>query len=538
MLLQINPSSSYQQMPNPEQKVKLLRIYNIYRLLLSLILPAAYLGAFPSKIPTDFSYSLPVITELFYFLFNIAITASVRTRTNVSTKEIFAITAADIIFLVFILHFHGGINSGIGNIIIVSVAAGSILIPNRISTALAALASIGVIYEAAYSSLLPEAKGHFYFQAGLSGATYFATSYFVKTIATRLRTSEQLASERARSIETLEELNHQIIQRMRTGIMVSTADGSIRMMNESAETLLQLETPITDIQQASAELSDRLNQWSHNNSLRSSPFRTTHSAPEVQASFASLDKSVGSDILIFLEDISNLARHAQQLKLASLGRLTAGIAHEIRNPLGAISHAAQLMSESPNLDKGDLRLTEIIQDHSVRMNHVIENVLQLSRRKATQPQSLTLKDWLDSVCQKFLEGEYHDAQININIQPENTVIQSDPSQLEQVLTNLIQNGLRYSYQNTGQYSLTLTGGSNSLSDQPYLDIVDQGTGINTEVALHIFEPFYTTEAKGTGLGLFLARELCEANHCRLDHLPSDNGCCFRITFPHSRKVVG
>jgi two-component system sensor histidine kinase PilS (NtrC family) len=240
--------------------------------------------------------------------------------------------------------------------------------------------------------------------------------------------------------------------------------------------------------------------------------------------------------LIFLEDTARMAQQAQQLKLASLGRLTASIAHEIRNPLGAISHAEQLLTESTDseasTDAGDKRLLEIIHTNTARVNDIIENVLQLSRRDLSMPEDLPLKDWLQDFIQEFVHSQKCDpADVALYLEPEDCTVHMDASQLHQVLWNLCQNGLRHSQDYPGQPKLELHGGIAADSRKAFLDIIDHGPGVPPEARQNIFEPFFTTESKGSGLGLYIARELCECNQARLSYVAiPTGGACFRIEF--------
>ena len=281
----------------------------------------------------------------------------------------------------------------------------------------------------------------------------------------------------------------------------------------------------------------RLQQWLDNPTLRPQSLQAVAEGPVLQPSFVSLQRGEQRDTLIFLDDISQIAQQAQQLKLASLGRLTAGIAHEIRNPLGAISHAAQLLQESDELTGPDQRLAQIIQDQSRRMNLVIENVLQLSRRRQAEPQLLDLKYWLHRFASEFRNASGPGQTLHIETNSGTIQTRMDPHQLTQVLTNLVQNGLRYSSQKNKVGQVWLKLFRDPESDLPVLEVMDDGAGVPAEQVQHIFEPFYTTENKGTGLGLYISRELCESNQARLDYRPRETGgSCFRITFAHPRKL--
>ena len=326
---------------------------------------------------------------------------------------------------------------------------------------------------------------------------------------------------------------------MKTGILVIRAPDEIIMINESADRLLggqSLGGHSKNLAELSPVLQQALEQWETNPSLHPAPFRISPDSNEIKAGFSQL----GSDgfILIFLDDIALLAQQAQQLKLASLGRLSASIAHEIRNPLGAISHAAQLMNEDTNANNHDARLLRIILDQSKRVNKIIENVQQLSRRRHPNPELLQLNDWL----QQFIATEYANKKgVLVKLHPcdDDIRIKVDASQVAQVIRNLCDNGLYYSREHGGQAYVLLTTGIDDKNGQAWLDIRDYGPGLTSEQETHLFEPFYTTSKQGTGLGLYLARELCEANQASLQ-LASANrlpGACFRITFAHPDRFM-
>ncbi len=514
---------------------RVLRLYHLYRLTIGLVLVLLISSNLDGEILK------PAQSELFhlgcwtYLVVNILIAVLMPTPRQL--LALFILAALDVLMLSGLFYAAGGIPSGIGTLMVVAVAIANILLRGRIGLLIAALASIALIYLTFYLSLTQTIAFNHYVQAGSLGALCFASALLIQALARRQQVIENIAEQRATTVANLEELNALILQRMRTGILVLDDQQRVLLANQSATTLLGgQELTGQPLAEHSPALLNSLRLWQQNPALRPPSLQPHDTAPSVQPAFIPLHRGSEQHTLMFLEDISQIAQQAQQLKLASLGRLTAGIAHEIRNPLGAISHAAQLLLESEELDPPDRRLTQIIQDQSRRMNLVIENVLQLSRRRQAEPQLLDLKDWLHRFAGEQHEGLRNGEQLHVETGPGTVQTRMDPHQLTQVLTNLVQNGLRYSAKKnaTGQVWLRLF--RDSETDLPTLEVLDDGQGIAPEQRGKLFEPFFTTESKGTGLGLYISRELCESNQARLDYKTRDEGgSCFRITFAHPRK---
>jgi two-component system sensor histidine kinase PilS (NtrC family) len=521
-----------------QQNVSLLRIYNYYRVVLGVSLLVIFVRGIGEHLLGTLDPDLFVLTLSSYIVVNVVFAAAclfLPARTLDRQLLGFFVVVADSLTLVLLMHFSAGVSSGIGALVIVSVAAGSIFVSGRIATVMPAVATLAVLYEEFYLSLLPDTLPPDFFQAGLLGALYFGTSLFIQDVSRRLQSSEITALQRAAEVAALERLNRLIVQRMRTGIIVLDVEGDVSLINEAARTLLA-----TDRDMVAPALPEDLMQawtrWREDSTFRAEPFWPAPDTAQVRVSFSQLADNAEGETLAFIEDNTELQQRAQQLKLAALGRLSASIAHEIRNPLGAISHAAQLLAESPSLEKPDQRLTDIIQTHSKRMNGVIENVLELSRRRQPAPQRMTMREWLQSFVEQFRETRETSAVVEMKVLDEGAVVNIDPSQLGQVLTNLVTNGLRYSEKETGTAWIRLEAGVDEASERPYLNVIDKGPGIPEAQRQHLFEPFFTTEESGTGLGLYISRELCEANQIQLGYQPLDpTGSCFRLNFPHPKR---
>ncbi len=523
--------SSDHEHPLPD---RVYNLYNSYRFLLAIvlflivILPEAP-RLFASASTTDALmycsvYLLQVVGILIFF------------RSPPGKTTLFGITFLDIVLLSILLTMGTHKDNGLTNLLFVPIIIGNILIPGRTGILLAAMASIFLLVIDYYTGSIGKTSQQI--DAGLKGILFFVTALMMQSYNLRLKNTEKSAKLNQNRAVDLQKLSLSIMQHMRTGIVVLREPDQVVMMNESASHMLACSQTSGDLSSLSSELQSAYWQWRDNPLLRQESFRATPDTPDVQPNFTRLAYDADVYVLIFLDDKATMSQHAQQLKLAALGQLTASIAHEIRNPLGAISHSAQLLSESENLDKADQKLLNIVHKHSRRMNDIIETILQLSRKENWNPELLDLNAWINHFVHEEHFTGFDNPQIYFSPATKELMARFDNKQLHQVIMNLCLNGLRYSMQETGTAWLTLQTGV-SPSGHPWLEITDQGPGIPDNQIDSIFDPFFTTDKNGTGLGLYISRELCEANQASLELLPSgkESGCTFRISFAHPNKRI-
>lgn len=522
------------------QQIRILQIYAAYQLALSLVLLVSFLASPVSTRLGSFDPRLFVTVGSAYVLYSIITVLLTRMapRRTLQERPLATLFISDIIIITVLAYSSGGMVSGLGLLLLITVAAGSMLVRRRLVYLLPAIASIAIIYAEVYLTLSSDDPPRQYIQAGLLGALLFASAAYLQSIAHRMERSTVLAEQQASNIHDLEQLNYRIVQRMRTGMILVDASLQPVSLNTAARELLGLPDNGTN-DTLPVRLQQAVRQWQQDG-REPPPMRPRPSAPELRLGLAHLHPGEDSHILIFLEDNSAFLQRVRQMKLASLGELTASIAHEIRNPLGALSHAGQLLAESQHLDRDDRQLLEMMLKNSQRINLIIEDVLSLSRQKEQTPEILKLRVWLDEFVDDYCRSHHPDADVDIRITPTDCRIRFIPSQLRQVLGNLIDNGLRYSRRATGSACLRLTGGyrSGSLREQAYLNVIDEGPGVSEEVEERLFEPFHTTESSGTGLGLYISRQLCEANHARLIYRRTRQGkSCFSLYFnPPERDI--
>ncbi len=513
-----------------------LQYFNIYRILLSgLFVVLIYIGQLPN--PLGILYSrLFSVTSHFYLITSVIFAVFINLKYPRLNLQIAFHALIDIVMLSLLMYASNGLSSGFGMLLVIAVAGGSILRAGKISILFAAIATLAVLTHELYIQFFVSFRDVNYIHAGILGATFFVTAIIGNFLASRAQASEELAEQRAKELLDLAELNKQIVRAMQSGILVLNDNLKPVLINESAKKLIFKSQFTKDVleSQISAKLITPIQQWLSGQGNANIEIAGSENYPELSVAFFKLDYGNSFQVLVFLEDTASLRQRAQQLKLASLGRLAASIAHEIRNPLGAINHAGQLISESPNLGSEDKRLTEIINDHSLRVNTIIENVLSISRREPPLPRMLNLNDWLDGFIIGF-ENNYGVGNRTIEFKKHEELLEVkfDDTQLHQVLNNLCDNARRYS---EGDKLFTLATGIDSESERAYVDVIDNGKGMSPIIIEQLFEPFFTTEQKGTGLGLYLAKEICDANHASLTVLSSDEkGTTFRIYFMHKEK---
>ena len=505
-----------------------LYLFNVYRITVSTIFVASVLADVSPNFLGSFNERLFLITGWIYSSFALLSIFTIKKQYFTFDIQVLGQFLLDILAIVILMHSSGGVNSGLGMLLVIVIAGGSLLTEGRTAFFFAAVASLGVLVHVGLADIYNWFLYSSYTHASMLGVTFFSTAFLAHTLARRVRASEKLAKQRGRHLRFLGQLNAQIVENIQSGIIVIDILEHISLINGVARRLLGIGTEPYGKTLASIapELALQVIHWHNNRSITVPLFRPATGDLDLIASLKELKEG---SILIMLEDATLTAQRAQQLKLASLGRLTASIAHEIRNPLGAISHAGQLLAEYPNISKDVARLTEIIAKNSHRVNTIIENVLQLSRQVPAKTESFNLCFWLQSyIDELLLKEDLKTSDILLSCHCSHVIIYFDPSQLYQVVSNLCENGLRYSQTPP---LLELTVGMTEESNRPYLEIQDHGEGMTDKTKAQIFEPFFTTENKGTGLGLYLAREICEANQASL-HLRSTShtGCCFCIFF--------
>lgn len=523
-----------------------LRLFNYFRNSLALFFITIYLnGWLIPLIPKGYAHAeLFISTSAIYFIASLFFfIGMIRRKPGIDTQVIVQ-ALVDISCIIVLMHATGGIWTGLGMLLIISISMTSLFLHKRLTILFAAISALAIISEQIYSQFVYTNYTPAFTQAGLLGILIFISAILSAYTARRLKESEQLAKDASIELETVVQMNEHIIRSMRTGIIVIKNNGRILMANNAALELLGKVSidPQSSLKNISIDLYNRFIDWNNNAIQNHKPIQQTQGLPDIQPGFSHIDQSNNPKnkqfgrTLIFLEDATQLTQRFQQVKLASLGRLTASIAHEIRNPLAAINHAGQLLGETSE-HAADKKLTSIINTQAKRLNGIVENVLQLSRQQRGTPETIILYQWLLQFRDEFISSNNLRAyQLQIHIIPEDSEIYFDSSQLHQVMWNLCSNAINHSHMEQSNMMINIQGEIDPETKQPHIDITDNGPGIDAETQAHIFDPFFTTSSEGTGLGLYISKEVIESNRAKIRHIsPPTGGTCFRVYFQHTQQ---
>ncbi len=523
---------------------RVVGLLNLYRLLVPLVLMAVQALAGPQWALLATRPRLFLSACVAYL--TAAVLLIIARRFEWSSLRIVALVNAgvDAAAIALILYASGGVSSGLGILLVLPVAATAVLAENRDAFLFAAIAAISVLVQQIFVNLDEGAPSTDYTTAGVLGAVLFLIALSAWPIANRLRESEALVKRQEVDLANLAQLSQYIVQHLRESILVIDTHDRIRLINESAAHILGDTSAVPEalIGEASPRLLFLLESWRQNqgNTLvfpaPEQTFVAADGASIIRANFAPLGSSNPAPVIVFLEDTSLLTEKVQQSKLAALGRLSASIAHEIRNPVGAMSHAAQLLGESPSLASGEKRLTEIMRTNADRVSAIINNVLRLSKREESNVETISLQGWTEEFHEEFCETMQLPRERLITSSSMPAVeVRIDPSQLRQIVWNLCENALKHGATNRPGEAVEIRYGRLSPSGRPFLQAMDHGPGVNPEHAERIFEPFFSG-GRGTGLGLFLARELAQTNGATLLYEPRHGGgSIFRLVFADPRR---
>jgi two-component system sensor histidine kinase PilS (NtrC family) len=507
----------------PESFQRSLRYFNLYRLVVAALFLTAVLGydlvpAVGAASPERFMRICAAYLLLAVIIF--ALPERLQARFNwILTAGVMV----DIASFTLMMHQSGGVRSGFAYMLLVALAGAGVVGQGRMTLFHAAMATLAVLTEQSWRVLTDVGEPLEFFQAGVMSLGFFATAITARLLASRVIANEELARRQGEELAAQLHINQRVIRDMQDGVLVVDKDGNVRQHNPQAAALFGVSgQDLTQLSQFSSALQERFSIWYGAARECSELLRTAEAQRLLRVRF--LPPGERGNALLYIEDMALVQAQAQQIKLAALGRLAANMAHEIRNPLASISHAAELLAEE-HADATHARLTRIIGDNTQRLDRIVNEVLELGRRDRAAPEVIRLNEFCAGLVEELaLNSPGLQNVIAMHFAPD-LLIRFDRGHLHRILSNLLTNALRYSGGKPGAIRLiaqALPGGKVELH------VIDDGAGISEALRTQVFEPFFTTRTGGTGLGLYIARELCEANGASLELRENDPGAHFCI----------
>jgi two-component system sensor histidine kinase PilS (NtrC family) len=516
---------------------RIVSYLNSYRLIIAVLLCLAHFSGLVASAGPGGSQVIANSIMLAYLLYAAFRLFSARGGQGSYHRLALYSLIADVAFLSLLVIAMAEVRGDIGLLLVFASGVAGVLLPLRMALLLAAVASLAMIGTALLHFSLGVGTAESMLRSGLFGITAMISVVIANQVAYWARDYRLIAEKRKATLTELEQVNELIIRRMRTGVIAVDQDDRIRVMNESAWFLMG--SPTTrqrSLQSLSPRLLQALKGWRKDISGDPQPVLLEPSQAQVLPNFVSLPGDYGLGALIFLTDNNLVARRAVELSVNSLAKLSGSIAHEIRNPLAALNHASQLLEESPQVRLPEMRLIHIIQNHAKRMNGIVENILQLARREQSRPELVPLHTFLPEFAIEFQTSQVNrKLEFQTAFDNRETYVMFDRSQLSQCLWKLLDNAVDHASRERSVPRVRLALTRDAASGFCIITVADNGPGISKAQLSKIFEPFYTTRKEGSGLGLYIAKQLCEANQAELtvDSEPGE-GAFFHVRLALAR----
>mgnify|MGYP000002791019 FL=1 len=534
-----NPAfSSLFDKPSTHDKTKKIgNVYNGYRIIIAIFFSFSFMLALKNA-QHDYWVLINLFPTFFYFFFSI--TLFILYYFYPKNPLLMVGLTVDALVLTTLLYFSGGNDLQVILLFLVQVAASFMLVRSNQAILLTIFAITLVIYQQFYQTLKSDVNYALVNNVASMAISFIGVAYLSYTLSKRLKQIELLSERQVNEVNALNAINNKIVQIIDQGVVVLSHDLEIFIANDTALEQLHLPKALDNfnlldispllaarlapiIQEPEATLIVRLDAPTTRTPLAVGIEPNNQSFNDLRLRITQLRQQYA---IIFIEDLRHEFSRAQQLKLASLGQLSASIAHEIRNPLATISQASQLLMEEINeadsgLSGDNILLYEMIYHQTIRVNKIIEDVLKLSRQQRPNFVYIEPKTWLNDFIQENFSG--HDIFLHCHT---DKGFMFDNHQLAQILVNLINNGLRFSSKTEPHGFVTLQVYESGKSI--HIDVIDTGHGVAKENIQYLFNPFFTTDNQGTGLGLYLSQAFCQANYANLEYVPSEGQTCFRI----------
>lgn len=531
----IHPSASRLAPPLPlpmgDSGRRILWIVGLYRAICAVTLLGAALLVDPRTLNIGAPNAFMTGTGL-YFVFGVASFWWVQQdRLPLPLPAtLFSLLVGDVFFLSLVMFAGGTFGAPLPILLFPQLAAAGWILRTQTAFFHAAFAAICLLGLDAYRAIEGMVSAAQVFQTGILGFGYFATVGIAVALGRYTKQSEDLAAQRGIDVANLEQVNRLIIQDMQDGVLVVDLNGVMRGHNAQVTRLLggfgRMRGGMR-LAEFSSTLHDYWRRWQEDFTEMLPPFKVDATQRLLRVRLVRIGTGLNGGTLIYLEDLGRAQAEAQQMKLAAMGRLTASIAHEVRNPLSAINQAAQLLEEDGAVAPEGARLLGMIRNNAKRIDRIVGEVLQLNRRDRRQPETLAFAEFIRGIVDEIVQAENIPPGSVVRQIPEDLLIIFDRGHMSQIMWNLVRNAWQHCQKKDG--SIRIVARAGYMGDAVICELTDDGPGIPAELRPQIFEPFFTTRPGGTGLGLYIARELADANGATLELLPRGPGAHFRMT---------
>jgi two-component system, NtrC family, sensor histidine kinase PilS len=433
------------------------------------------------------------------------------------------------------------------------VLLAAILGPLLVGLATAAAVTIYLLVEAALvPALLSGGSTNGILQAGLSGVGFFLLAVLADNLSRRLAREQEVALSSQAAARAQAQVNELIIERLSEGVLVADEHGVVRNANPAAQHMLMGDS----YPQGARLLLSGRSGWEGLAQLVRKTFELGHpmqselevhvddlTTHRVQARSHLTGSNSGRSGLcvLFLEDLREIEARVRTEKLASMGRMSAAVAHEIRNPLSAIAQANALLDEEVS-QPTQKRLTRMIDENAQRLARIVDDILNVARAQPTGEVAgalvLPLDPHLRQIAADWSRQHQAGVKLGVHTHAESAHIRFDPDHLRRLLVNLLDNALRHA---SGQASSIRIITQPSGNDRVRLSVWSDGAPLEAGVMRHLFEPFFSSESRSSGLGLYLCRELCERYGAQIAYqrssLDNKDGNEFYVILPTVTPLV-
>jgi two-component system sensor histidine kinase PilS (NtrC family) len=365
----------------------------------------------------------------------------------------------------------------------------------------------------------------YFIQSALTGAGSFVIAFLAHQLSARLASEEQRARRNQMAARIQQQVNDLVIESLTDGILVVDARGTVHAANPAARHMLQTDerplrnTPFDLAAEAGwqplAELTQQV--FSGHSTTYEADITVQHAGQgprrmHVRTRLTATQWGESENLCVmFLQDLREMEARMRTEKLASMGRMSAAVAHEIRNPLAAIAQANALLDEDIS-EPRHKQLTQMVQQNARRLERIVEEVLNISRvgnRAATfEPQALALNEAVARICRDWAQQTDSGALLRVNLSTTQPEVDFEPEHLRRVLINLLDNARRHA---SRQFESIQVSTHVSASGLVVLGVWSDGPPMEQSVEQHLFEPFFSSESRSSGLGLYICRELCEGH---------------------------